>query len=138
MRRGFGPLSVGEASALHPWTDTVAQALTSPTTALLSASNFLFPPPSSFSSSHINPGSGSRYRPTSLLSRPFLSLTRSILDMTQTILIPRDNIQLMADMTPAKNLDLSCINWLSMRYVADTLKLSEVERYDASRGKRGI
>jgi hypothetical protein len=44
------------------------------------------------------------------------------------MLIPKLSIQLIALMTPAKNFDLSCINWLSMRYVAETLKLRLVER----------
>ena len=89
------------------WTSKRRQ--TKPTTALFSACHFGLTIPLS-TSSNINPGSGSRYLPTSLFNLPFLSLTRSILLITQTIDIPRLNIQDMADMTPAKNFVLSCMN----------------------------
>lgn len=83
-------------------------------------------------------GTPRTHLPTSLFILPFLSFTKSILLITHTMLTPRANMQLMALITPAKNLLLSCMNWLSMRYVEATLKFRFVDRWAAKRGKSGI
>jgi hypothetical protein len=58
--------------------------------------------------------------------------------ITHSMLIPSASMHDMADMTPAKNFDLSCMNCESMRYVADVRKLSWVDRCEARRGSRGM
>jgi hypothetical protein len=58
--------------------------------------------------------------------------------MQQSMLTPKLIMQLMALMTPAKYLVLSCMNCESIRYVADIRKLREDSRCCARRGRRGM